>query len=136
MDVSLLRSSFDRLRPSAEQAAEAFYGYMLTTYPQVRPLFANTDFREQRKKLMASLAAVVQLVDQPDELHPLLESMGRSHQGYGVTPPMYAFVSASLLHVLAGFFGAAWTPELAQTWASALEVVSRRMIEAQERAAA
>jgi hemoglobin-like flavoprotein len=136
MDISLLRSSFERVRPSADEAAQAFYTYMLGTFPQVRPLFENTDFDEQRKKLMASLSMIVELVDRPEQLGKMLDTMGRSHQGYGVTAPMYLFVSASLLHTLAGFFGDDWTPELADTWATALQVVSAQMIEAQERGAA
>jgi len=135
MDIALLRSSFETIRPQAEEAARTFYAHLLGTYPQVRPLFAQTDFSQQRKKLMATLAAIVQLVDKPDELHPLLQRLGVSHEAYGVRPEMYAFVSASLLATLAGALGKAWTPELAKSWVEALEVVGEAMIAAQARAA-
>jgi methyl-accepting chemotaxis protein len=78
---------------------------------------------------------VVQLVDKPDELFPALDQMGQSHVGYGVTADMYPFVSYSLLHTLAGYFGEQWTAEMATTWGEAMDVVSARMITAQEAAA-
>jgi len=86
---------------------------------------------EQPKKLVASLAAVVTLADQPDELSPLLDQLGRSHVGYGVQPHHYPYVAASLLATLADTFGDGWTEEAADTWAQALAVVSERMIAAQ-----
>ena len=135
MDVQLLRSSFDQVRPIADDAAKIFYGNLLGTYPQVRPLFANTDFDAQRKNLMQTLGAIVATADKPDELTPLLRKLGHSHQGYGVTPEMYAFVSASLLKTLADALGDGWTPELASTWVAALDVVGSAMIAAQEEAA-
>ncbi len=136
MDIALLRSSFEAVRPNAEAAAEAFYGTLLNTYPQVRPLFADTDFSQQRKKLMATLSLVVELVDRPDDLLPALDKMGHSHEGYGVTENMYPFVTASLLNTLAGYFGEKWTPEMATTWVEALDVVNARMIQAQRDASA
>ncbi len=132
MDVALLRSSFEAVRPVADEAARAFYETLLRTYPQVRPLFAETDFTQQRRKLMTTLAAVVDLADKPGELGPLLDTMGRSHAGYGVTAEMYPYVGASLVHTLAAHLGDAWTPELATTWLAALDVVSAAMIEAQQ----
>ncbi|MDG2149503.1 MAG: globin domain-containing protein [Planctomycetota bacterium] len=135
MDVTLLRSSFDTVRPIADEAAKAFYSTLLNTYPQVRPLFANTDFDSQRTNLMQSLAAIVTLVDKPDEMGALLTKLGHTHKGYNVTPEMYEFVSASLLGTLAGALGNDWTPETASTWVDALHAVSAAMIEAQNSAA-
>lgn len=134
MDIELLRSSFERVRPIADDAARMFYDNLLGTYPQVRPLFAETDFDAQRRNLMQTLATIVAVVDQPDELGPLLETLGRSHQGYGVTEEMYPFVAASLLRTLAGAFGDDWTPELARTWVAALDAVGGAMIAAQKAA--
>ena len=136
MDIALLRSSFDAVRPHADDAAKAFYGTLLGTFPQVRPLFAKTDFTAQRRNLMATLAAVVQLVDKPDELLPVLDKMGQSHVDYGVTADMYPYVSFSLLNTLAGYFGEKWTAEMSTTWGEALDAVSARMIAAQEATAA
>lgn len=131
MNIELLRSTFNAVTPRADDVAKVFYSKMLTVFPQVRPLFADTDFEAQRRNLIMSLAAVVKLVDQPDELHPILVKLGESHNGYGVTAHMYRYVSYSLLATLAETFGDDWTVEAAETWEAALDHVSQKMIEAQ-----
>ena len=135
MNVELLRSTFDTIKPDAEDIAGRFYAHMFKVYPQARPPFAATDLAPQRRKLMASIAAVVTMVDRPDELGPVLDKMGRDHNEYGVQAHQYAYVSASMLTTLADALGDAWTPEVAETWATALSVVSRKMIAAQAVAA-
>ncbi len=135
MNVALLRETFERIRPQAHAVALRFYERMFAVYPQVRPLFAGTDPQEQPRKLMATLSAVVAVVDRPDELLPMLDRLGRSHVDYGVQPEQYPYVTASLLATLAEEFGSDWNAEVAETWSAALEFVSARMIEAQRRAA-
>ncbi len=130
MDVALLRSSFATLQPSADALARRFYARLFATYPQVRPLFKVTDFTEQRRKLMASVAAVVAMADKPQALAPVLATMGRQHHELGVLPRHYEYVSASMLTAMADECGAAWTPELARTWDEALQFVSAQMISA------
>jgi hemoglobin-like flavoprotein len=130
MDAALLRSSFAALRPSADALARRFYARLFATYPQVRPLFRETDFAEQRRKLMASVAAVVAHADQPEVLAPVLTTMGRQHGDLGVCPRHYEYVTASMLAALADECGDAWTPELAHAWDEALQLVSNRMIAA------
>ena len=132
MDIALLRSSFATLAPSADALARRFYARLFATYPQVRPMFRTTDFAEQRRKLMASIAAVVALVDRPEELGPLLATLGRQHHALGVQPRHYEYVAASMLAAMADECGAAWTPELAQAWDEALHVVAARMFAAGE----
>ncbi len=136
MDVACLRSTFAQIAPDADAVAKAFYDRMFRVYPQVKPLFKNTEPANQRKKLMASLGAIVNLADDPGELSPLLEQLGRSHAAYQVEPQHYPFVAASLMATLAEAFGEAWTPAAADTWSTALGVVSEAMIAAQARAVA
>jgi len=130
MDVALLRSSFASLQPSADALARRFYARLFATYPQLRPMFAGADFTEQRRKLMASVAAVVALADRPEALEPVLAVMGRQHGALGVQPQHYEYVAGSMLAAMADECGEAWTPELAQTWDAALRFVGGRMLAA------
>lgn len=130
MDVPALRATFAEIAPHADAVARAFYARLFGTWPQARALFRETDFAEQRRKLMASVAAVVGAVDRPDQLHPLLDELGRRHGALGIEARHYPWVSAALLGTLAGHFGPRWTPELASTWEEALHHVSDRMIAA------
>jgi hemoglobin-like flavoprotein len=128
MNIALLRSSFAALQPSADSLARRFYARLFATYPQVRPLFKTTDFAEQRRKLMNSVAAVVAGADRPESLGPVLATMGRQHTELGVLPRHYEYVTASMLAAMADECGDAWTPEVARTWDEALRFVSDQML--------
>lgn len=132
MNVDLLRSSFELLAPRADDLAKNFYASLFAIYPQYVPLFKNTEPAAQRKKLMASVAAVVAGADRPEQLEPVLKEMGERHHDYQVTPEMYAAVSHTMLSTLGSAAGEAWTPEVADTWDAALRMVSARMIAGQE----
>jgi hemoglobin-like flavoprotein len=116
--------------PHADDVARAFYARLFSTWPQARPLFSGTDFNEQRRKLMASVAAVVTVVDKPDVLAPALQSLGRRHGAIGIQPRHYHWVSTAMLATLSDRFGPRWTPEVAHTWDEALHAVSQSMIAA------
>ncbi len=136
MNIPLLRSTFDVVRQDTETFTRAFYGRLFAVYPQVSPLFKDTDFDSQRKKLAASVAAVVSLVDKQDgELDAVLDKLGVLHGEIGTLPEHYPMVAASMLATLAEVLGDGWTPEAADTWSTALTVVSQKMIDAQAAAA-
>lgn len=136
MDVLALRATFAEIAPHADEVARAFYARLFGTWPQARALFHETDFNEQRRKLMASVAAVVGAVDRPDVLHPVLDDLGRRHGALGIEPRHYAWVSAAMLGTLAERLGPRWTPAVATAWDEALHAVSQRMIAAAARAPA
>jgi hypothetical protein len=60
--VALVQTSFAKVAPVADQAAQIFYDRLFAVAPQVRSLFPN-DMTEQRRKLMATLAVVVNGLD-------------------------------------------------------------------------
>ena len=55
----------------------------------------------QRSRLLRALVHVVQMVDQPDELVPFLEQLGRDHRKFGVLAEHYDAVGAALLGAVA-----------------------------------
>ena len=61
--VKLVQDSFAKVAPISAKAAELFYGRLFEIAPQVRAMFPD-DMTEQRKKLMATLAIVVNGLDQ------------------------------------------------------------------------
>src|SRR5262249_8852273 len=56
--IQLVQRSFSGIVPIAKQAAAMFYDRLFEIAPQVRAMFPD-DMTEQRKKLMATLAVVV-----------------------------------------------------------------------------
>ena len=134
--VKLIQESFTKVAPISVQAAALFYGRLFEIAPDVKPLFKG-DMTEQGRKLMATLAVVVNGLSDLSAILPAASALAKRHVAYGVMPDHYAPVGAALLWTLERGLGAAWTSELAAAWAAAYGILSDFMIgEAYGRAAA
>jgi hemoglobin-like flavoprotein len=134
--IKAIQQSFAKVAPISEQAAALFYGRLFEVDPAIRPLF-HGDMKEQGRKLMATLAVVVNNLDDLGAVLPAASALAKRHVAYGVKPAHYTPVGEALLWTLQQGLGAAWTPELAAAWAAAYGVLSEYMIaEAYGRSAA
>jgi hemoglobin-like flavoprotein len=134
--INAIQESFAKVAPISEQAAALFYGRLFEIAPSVEPLFRG-DMHEQGKKLMATLAVVVNGLGDLEAILPAASALAKRHVAYGVTAAHYAPVGEALLWTLERGLGAQWTPELAAAWADAYGLLSEYMIgEAYGRSAA
>jgi hemoglobin-like flavoprotein len=134
--IRAIQESFAKVAPISEQAAALFYGRLFEVDPAIRPLF-HGDMKEQGRKLMATLAVVVNNLDDLGAVLQAASALAKRHVAYGVKPAHYTPVGEALLWTLQQGLGAAWTPELAAAWAAAYGVLSEYMIaEAYGRSAA
>jgi hemoglobin-like flavoprotein len=134
--VQAIQDSFAKVVPISEQAAALFYGRLFEIAPAVKPLFRG-DMAEQGRKLMATLAFVVNGLGNLDTILPAASALAKRHVDYGVKAADYEPVGAALLWTLERGLGAQWTPDLAAAWAAAYGVLSDFMIgEAYGRSAA
>ncbi len=125
--VAMIQASFAKVVPIADQAAVLFYDRLFEIAPQVRPMFKG-DMAEQRRKLIAMLAVVVNgLGDLPSVL-PAASMLAKRHVNYGVVRDHYPIVGAALLWTLEKGLGEAWTPQLATAWTAAYTILSDFMI--------
>jgi hemoglobin-like flavoprotein len=124
--ITLVRSSFAKVAPIADSAAKLFYGRLFELDPTLRPLF-KSDMEAQGNKLMAMIGGAVSLLDKPDELIPVVTSLGRRHAGYGVEDGHYETVGAALLWTLEKGLGADFTLDVEHAWATTYEVLSNTM---------
>lgn len=129
--IAQVRSSFAKVAPIAEPAAALFYGRLFEIAPEVRGLF-KADMTEQGRKLMTTLAVVVNGLDNLPALMPAVNALARKHVSYGVTAAHYAPVGAALLWTLEQGLGEAFTPEVKDGWAQAYTTLSGAMIAAAE----
>jgi nitric oxide dioxygenase len=134
--VKAIQNSFAKVAPISDQAAELFYGRLFEIAPKVKPLFKG-DIKEQGRKLMTTLAVVVNGLTNLESVLPAASALAKRHVDYGVTAGDYAPVGAALLWTLEQGLGPDWTPEIAAAWTHAYTVLSDFMIgEAYGRAAA
>jgi hemoglobin-like flavoprotein len=126
-EVSLVQASFAKVAPISEQAAALFYGRLFEIAPEVKPLFRG-DMAEQGRKLMATLAVVVNGLTKLEAILPAASALAKRHVAYGVKAEHYAPVGAALLWTLERGLGPEWTPDLAAAWTVAYATLSGYMI--------
>src|ERR1700761_4723499 len=125
--VKLVQQSFSKVAPISDQAATIFYDRLFEVAPQVKAMFP-ADMTEQRKKLMATLAVVVNGLSDLPSILPAASALAKRHVGYGARPEHYPVVGAALLWTLEQGLGDGWTPELASAWTTAYGTLSGFMI--------
>ena len=125
--VKLVQQSFARAVPISDAAAVLFYDRLFEIAPSVKPMFP-ADMTEQRKKLMSTLAVVVNGLGNLETVLPAASALAKRHVGYGVKPEHYPLVGVALLWTLQRGLGDHWTPEVADAWTAAYATLSGFMI--------
>jgi hemoglobin-like flavoprotein len=125
--IKLVRDSFAKVAPISDQAAAIFYDRLFEVAPAVRSMFPD-DLREQRKKLMATLAVVVNGLSNLETVLPAASALAKRHVSYGAKPAHYPVVGGALLWTLEKGLGEAWTADVAAAWTAAYGTLSGYMI--------
>jgi len=129
--VELIRSSFSLIEPQGEEFARQFYSVLFSRAPETRDLFpVNLDVQSSR--LQRALVHIVRLADQPGQLAPFLEQLGRDHRKFGVLPQHYDVFGTALLDTIRTFLGRGWTPAVGAAWADAYRRIAGTMRSAAE----
>lgn len=125
--IALVKDSFRKVAPIAEQAAALFYARLFDLDPTLRRLFRG-DMQEQGRKLMQMLGTAVAALDRLDALLPVARQLGARHVAYGVRDEHYATVGAALLWTLEKGLGTDFTDEVKAAWVDTYTLVSSTMI--------
>jgi nitric oxide dioxygenase len=125
--VKLVQTSFAQVAPIADHAATMFYDYLFAIAPSAKQLFKG-DMVEQRRKLVAMLAAVVNGLGDLHSILPAASALAKRHVSYGVEAGHYAIVGQTLLWTLEQGLGSAWTKDLAAAWTAAYTTLADFMI--------
>jgi hemoglobin-like flavoprotein len=125
--VKLVQQSFAKVAPISETAAVLFYDRLFEMAPKVRAMFP-TDMTEQRRKLMAMLAVVVNGLGNLEAVLPAASALAKRHVSYGAKAEHYPVVGAALLWTLEKGLGDGWTPDVAEAWTAAYGTLSGFMI--------
>ena len=122
----LIRQTFDLVAPMSDSVAEVFYRRLFELDPSLRALFPPI-LVEQGRKLMQMLGAAIGMLDRPQQLISVLETLGKRHTGYGVRDEHYDTVGEALLWTLERGLGPVFTPEVKAAWTSLYCVVATTM---------
>src|SRR5690348_12227560 len=125
--VNLVQQTFAKVAPISEQAAVIFYDRLFEIAPGVKAMFPS-NMTEQRKKLMGTLAVVVNGLGNLGAVLPAASALAKRHVGYGARPEHYPVVGGALLWTLEKGLGESWTPDVAEAWTAAYGTLSGYMI--------
>ncbi|MEW6304263.1 MAG: globin family protein [Verrucomicrobiota bacterium] len=129
LQVQIVQSTWAKVIPIADTAAELFYGRLFELDPELKPLF-KSDIKEQGKKLMQMITLAVRGLTDLEKLVPAVQDLGRRHVAYGVRKKDYETVGTALLWTLEKGLGPAFTPEVKEAWATVYTVLATTMKDA------
>lgn len=124
----LVRQSFDLLRDQAGPVSLLFYGKVFELDPSARRLF-HVDLALQGRKIVETLATVIESLDRFESVRPRLANLGRQHASYGVRPEQYDTITTALLWAIGQALGADFDSPTREAWKLALTAVSAAMID-------
>ncbi|MEN0134920.1 MAG: globin domain-containing protein [Rhodococcus sp. (in: high G+C Gram-positive bacteria)] len=133
LTTSLVSSSFKSIgaTPGGEGAfAQSFYAALFAAHPEIREHFPAA-MTMQRDRLMQAIGYVVDRLDRPDTVLPLLAQLGCDHRKYEISEEHYGGVGEALVTALANLAGPErWTDDTEQAWRSAIALIITTMTDA------
>jgi hemoglobin-like flavoprotein len=126
--VALIQHSLAKVTPVTGEAAALFYGRLFEIAPELKPLF-HDDMTDQGRKLMATLAVVVNGLTDLESVLRAASALAKKHVAYGVKAEHYGPFGVALLWTLERGLGTEWTSDLADAWIAAYTLLSEYMID-------
>jgi len=124
----LVRESFASIGEYADSVVLLFYGRLFEVAPQLRGLF-KIEIREQSRKLLDMLTAVVGTLDRFDSLRVQLAELGQRHVGYGVEAAHYEVLVNALMWAFGQALGTEFDQETKAAWQNLLGIISKVMLD-------
>ena len=128
LEILAVRTSFSRLYEKKDVASAAFYTHLFELDPRIKPMFINSDMEVQRDKLMVTLRAVVNGLDDVDLILPQVKALAIRHVEYGVQPEHYKLVGDALLFAIDHTLGREVSDHTRAAWVKAYEFLADFMI--------
>jgi hemoglobin-like flavoprotein len=127
--VRIVQSTWVKVLPIKDTAAQLFYARLFEMDPSLRALF-RSDMRQQGEKLMQLIDGAVNGLSRMEGIVSAIQELGRRHANYGVKDHHYGTVGAALFWALGKSLGAEFTPEAKDAWATVYAVLATTMQEA------
>ncbi len=127
--IALVQQTFEKAATLGDQVADIFYSELFAIEPKLRSMFKG-DMKEQKKKLLATLAFVVRTLHVPEQILGPAQKLAVKHLDYGVESEHYTLVGNALLRTLKNGLGEQYTPDVHDAWVAAFRTLSGIMKEA------
>ena len=128
--IDLVRTTWTHVAPIAEQAASLFYNRLFELDPAIKPMFASSNLKVEKRKLMQTIGIAVKHLHRFDEIVPMVHDLGKRHAGYGVQQCHYDTVGEALLWALEEGLGELFTHQVRDAWAATYSILADTMKDA------
>ena len=125
--IMLVQSSWDDIEPVSSQIGEQFYLKFFELQPEAKQLFQKSP-REQGELIMSMIASVVDMLDKPDRIEPLLRDLGHRHKEYGVAAEFFEPFKEALFWALEKVMGDGFSGQIKEAWEAVFSFISERLI--------
>lgn len=129
----IVSQTFPLIREMALPVSLLFYGRLFDLDPSLRQLF-KIDMTEQSKKLIATLDALVDSIDDWQKIVPVLRELGQRHVGYGVKAQSYDTVCSALVWAFGQALQPGFDHEVRAAWTALILAVNEQMTIGAEKA--
>jgi hemoglobin-like flavoprotein len=119
-EISLVKESFDSLRPIPRGLGRAFYENLFAFDPSLKSLFKG-DLDAQGAMFVSALGLAVAGLDDATSGERPLRDLGQRHAGYGVTDAHFVTFREALVQTLRAQVGAGFTDAHASAWRAAFD---------------
>ena len=125
-EKQIVYESFPLIREIAIPVSLLFYGRLFDVDPSLRQLF-KIDMKEQSKKLVAMLDAIVESIDDWERITPVLRELGRRHVAYGVKEQHYNTLCSALVWAFGQGLQPGFDDEVRAAWTAVIRDVNEQM---------
>ena len=125
-DRRRIRDTLHAVRDVSAPLSLLFYGKLFELDPSARRLFHN-DIARQGQKLLDTLTALADSLDNFDVMRPRLVDLGRRHAEYGIRSAQYETMITAFLWALGHALGADFDDTTRDAWRVMLTEVSQVM---------
>ncbi|MEL7463855.1 MAG: globin domain-containing protein [Pseudomonadota bacterium] len=125
----IVRETWAKAAAAHVDLARLFYGRLFTIAPETRVLFKN-DMDVQGRKLVATLAFVIDNLSNEETLAPAAEDLALRHLEYNVKAEHYGAVAEALLWTLDELLGSGFDEDAKAAWTETLNALAGIMIAA------
>lgn len=124
--IVLVQRSFEKLAPIADKVAVTFYARLFDTHPELRPFFAP-DIRPQLAKMIMVLNVLINNLNTPGVLLPVVRNLADRHKGYGVSDADFLGFGLALNWTLRCTLHEDFTADVERAWNQAFDMLSIAM---------
>jgi hemoglobin-like flavoprotein len=125
-DIVLVQQSWRKALGRKDSVANAFYPKLFELDPALQPLF-EADMRDQGRKLVHLITAVVRGLDRVEFLLTAVREFGRRQSSLGIRDEHYGTVATALLWSLEQALEEEFTLQVKAAWVVTYGVLSQTM---------